>query len=170
MCLITHYHYNKSSQKCKPVNIFPVTSPAMVIVITKRKKSRETNREKWGKALSRSQLTKFTLMSIYLTLAQGIVWKWQPESRAESGPFESKYGKFGQSRHGSSTRNIFLRYLSRKLSDICHFTICKIRRENFCDTLLIRSRNFPSSQHKQIINMCEICPNMSDLPPVCSCF
>ena len=56
----------------KPVNVFPVTSPAMVIAITKRKKSRETNREKWGKALSRSQLTKFTLMSIYELWRKGL--------------------------------------------------------------------------------------------------
>ncbi len=56
----------------KQVNVFLVTSPAMVIAITKHKKSRETNREKWGKALSRSQLTKFTLMSIYELWCKGL--------------------------------------------------------------------------------------------------
>ena len=55
----------------KPVNVFPVTSPAMVIAITKRKKSRETNREKWEKALSQSQLTKFTLI-IYALWRKGL--------------------------------------------------------------------------------------------------
>ncbi len=33
----------------KPVNVFLVTSPAMVIAITKHKKSRETNRENGGR-------------------------------------------------------------------------------------------------------------------------
>ena len=72
--------------------------------------------------------------------------------------------KFSQSRHGSFERNIFLRYLS-KLSDIWHFTICKIRRENCDDARLIRRQNFPSSQCKQLMNMHEICPNMSNSSP-----
>ncbi len=74
-------------------------------------------------------------------LAQRTVGKWRPESQAESGPFESKYSKFSQSWHGSSSRNIFLRYLS-KLSDIWHFTICKIWRENCCDTPPIVTKFF----------------------------
>ena len=61
--------------RVKPVNLFPVTSPAMEIAITKRKKSREIKHEKWETGLSQSQLTnsKFTLNINLRTLAQGTV-------------------------------------------------------------------------------------------------
>ncbi len=59
---------------CKPVDVFPVTSPAMVIAITKRKKSSEANREKFETAPSRFKLTKFTLISIYELWRKGL-WK-----------------------------------------------------------------------------------------------
>ncbi len=38
----------------KPVNLFPVTSPTMVIAITKHEKSSETKRENWEDTLSLS--------------------------------------------------------------------------------------------------------------------
>ncbi len=52
-----------------------------------------------------------------------------------------------------------------KLSDIWHFTICKIWRENCCDTPPIRSWNFPSPRCKQLICMryAQICQNFSHL-------
>ncbi len=71
------------------------------------------------------------------------------------GSFESNMAKFSQI--GSFKWNIFLRYLS-KLSDIWHFTICKIQRENCCDTPPIRSGHFLC---KQLMNMHDICPNIS---------
>ncbi len=45
--------------RTKPVNLFPVTSPAMVIAITKRMKASETKREKWEKPLSLPQFANF---------------------------------------------------------------------------------------------------------------
>ncbi len=53
------YNYN-SLMPTKPVNLFPVTSPAMVITITKRTKPSETKREKWEKTLTRPQVVKLT--------------------------------------------------------------------------------------------------------------
>ena len=53
------------TQTTNPVNRFPVTSPAMIIAITKRKKSSEIRIGKQRTALSQSQLVKFTLISIY---------------------------------------------------------------------------------------------------------
>ena len=84
--------------------------------------------------------------------------KWRPES----GPFESHTAEFSRYRHGSSTWNIFLRYFS-KLLDIWHFTIKHNSERNCRDRPPIRSRNFPSSQCKQIMNtgyMHEICQNL----------
>ena len=49
----------------KPVIQFPVTSPAIIIAITKRTKSRETKVGKWMTALSRSKLAEFAFISIY---------------------------------------------------------------------------------------------------------
>ncbi len=69
----------------KPVNLFQVTSPAMVIAITKRKKSMETNREKWWKALSRSQLTKFTFMSISELWRKGLWKNGDPKAGQKAG-------------------------------------------------------------------------------------
>ncbi len=82
--------------------------------------------------------------------------KQNGDQKAES--FEWNKAKFRQSRHGSFEWNIFLRYLS-KFSDIWHFTICEIRRENCRDMLPIRNENFSSSQCKQLMNMHEICAN-----------
>ncbi len=48
----------------KPHNGFPVHSPAMIIAITKCKKSSETKVGKWRTAFY-DQLAKFTLISIY---------------------------------------------------------------------------------------------------------
>ncbi len=67
----------------------------MVIAITKRKKSRETKREKCEKTLSRSQLTKFTLNINLQTLAQGTVGLQilvKTKRRPESGVFRVKEG------------------------------------------------------------------------------
>ena len=74
----------------KPINLFTVTSPAMVIAITKRKKSRETNREKWEKALSRSQLTKFTLMSIYELWRKGLCKNGDQKAGQKAGLVSSR--------------------------------------------------------------------------------
>ncbi len=147
----------------------------MVIAITKRTKSSETKLEKWEQTLSRSQLTKFTWKSIY-ELWRKELWhyrfwsKQNGDQKAES--FESNNAKFKQSRHGSFEWNIYLRYLST-FSDIWHFTICEIRRENCRDMLPIRNENFSLSQCKQLMNMHEICPNkcaMQNLLPLSELF
>ncbi len=115
---------------------------------------------KGGKALSRSQL-KSSLWCQFTNSGARDCGKMATRKLCRKRAFELKYGKFSQSRHGSSARNIFLRYLS-KLSESWHFTICKIQRENCRDTRPIRSQNIPSSQCKQLMNMYEICPNMSN--------
>ena len=46
---------------CWPVNLFPVTSLAMVIVITKRKKSSEANRENWEATFSSPHRSRSSL-------------------------------------------------------------------------------------------------------------
>ncbi len=161
--VLLHFNLLKFIIWAKPVNVFPVTSPAMVIAITKRTESSETKLEKWEQTLSRSQLTKFTWNIYVRTLVQGTVvlqfWsKQNGDQKAES--FESNKAKFRQSRHGSFEWNmVFMewkRYLS-KFTDIWHFTICKIRRENCRDMLTIRNEYFSSSKFKLLMNMHEIC-------------
>ncbi len=81
--------------RTKPANRFPVTSTTMIIAITKRKKLSETKVVKWMTELSRSQLAKSTLISIY-ELWRKELWdyrfckhtKWRPEI----GAFRVKYG------------------------------------------------------------------------------
>ncbi len=81
------------------------------------------------------------------------------------GSFESNTAKFSQSRHGSFEWNIFLRYLS-KLSDIWHFTICKIRRENCRDMLPIRSEIFL----RRNVNNSWICMRYAQIYAQCKIF
>ncbi len=78
----------------KTLNGFPVTSPAMIIAITKHKKSSETKVDKWRTAFLQSQLAKFTLISVYELWRKecgftdfGKWTKWCPESEA----FQVKY-------------------------------------------------------------------------------
>ena len=142
----------------------------MVIAITKRTKSSENKIEKLGEGTFTIPVDEVHLeISIYelwrkkcgitdfgkrvLLHRGGISSRSNTNNNnkngdQKAGSFESNTAKFRQSRHGSFEWNIFLRYLST-LSDIWHFTICKIRRENCCDMLPIRSENFSSSQCKQ---------------------
>ncbi len=88
----------------KPLNGFPVTSPAMTIAITKCKKLNETKVGKWRTAFLQSQLVKFTLISIY-KLWRKQLWDYILVNRQngdqKAGPFESNIAKFSQSRHRS---------------------------------------------------------------------
>ncbi len=77
--------------------------------------------------------------------------KQNGDQKAES--FESNMAKFRQSRHGSLEWNIFPRYFS-KLSDIWHFTKCKIQREN-CNNIRRRFEAEISLRHN--VNNSLIC-------------
>ena len=79
----------------KLLNGFPVTSPAMIIAITKHKQSSETKVGKWRMGFLRSQLAKFTLISILRTFGK------RQNGNQKAGPFESNTAKFSQSRRRS---------------------------------------------------------------------
>ncbi len=109
----------------------------------KHKKSSKTNHENWEATLSQS-ITNCHKLKYQLTNSGarncGIMVNRQ-KGNQKAWPFESNTAKFSQSRHGSSQWNMFLRSVS-KLSDICHFIICQIWRENWHESRWFKAKIF----------------------------
>ncbi len=130
----------------------------MIIAIQKLRNQAKPKWNNWEKTLSLPQIAKFTRNNNLRTVELQILANKQNGGQTADLSSQKNCGQNtanSQSWHGSSTRNIFVRYFS--ISDICHFTIWKIWREKCRDAALKRGRDFPSSQ---INNSCmhEICP------------
>ncbi len=121
----------------KPVNRFPVTSPAMIIAITKRKESSKTKLSNWRKALSLPQLVNFTWNSNSRTLAQGTVGlqilenKQNGDQKAEA--FESNTAKLPNLDMSHLPETVVIRRRSR--AEISYSYIC-MRYAKICQILV----------------------------------